>query len=177
MQWDSYAVREYSGRRFGMKSESFAPYLDLPQRVGPIFELILGGKGSRLLAEHGWTLRNPHETIPGPEQFRQFVRASKAEFTVAKSGYVVTQSGWFSDRSAAYLASGRPVVTQDTGYAGLFPTGDGLLSFDTPDGAIAAIADVSARYAHHCRAARAIAEEYFDAQKVLSRLLEESLGE
>jgi len=177
MQWDGYATREYGGQHFGMKSESFTPYLDLPQRVGSVFEVIIGGDQPRsLLTRHGWNVRSPHRTIPDPQSYQRFVQQSKAEFTVAKSGFVTTRSGWFSDRSSAYLASGRPVITQDTGYAGLFPTGEGLLVFSSPEEAVAAIAEVNSRYEQHCRAARGIVEEYFDARKILNELLDQSFA-
>jgi len=177
MQWDSYVAREFAGQRFGMKSESFLPYLDLPSRVGPIFELAVGGADVQTrLANHGWCVRNPNRLIPDPPSFQRFVQRSKAEFTVAKQGYVSTRSGWFSDRSAAYLASGRPVVTQNTGCGDWLAVGEGCLTFDDVDEAAGAIAEVNDHYDRHCRAARAIAEEYFDAGRVLPRLIEQSLN-
>jgi hypothetical protein len=175
MQWDSYATREYNGRRFGMKSESIQAYLDIPRAVEAPLEIAVGGvEASAVLAGRGWTVRNPMTLIPDPAAFQRFVHRSKAEFTVAKHGYVVTNSGWFSDRSATYLASGRPVVTQNTGFKESIPAGDGLLTFDCPDEAIAAIDDVNRRYEHHSRAARSIAEEYFDSDRILNALLDQA---
>jgi hypothetical protein len=101
------------------------------------------------------------------------VRGSKAELCVAKSGYVVSHSGWFSDRSACYLASGRPVVAQETGFAERLPTGEGLLAFASSEEAARAVAEVSAHPARHRAAARALAEEHLDASKVLGALLHE----
>jgi hypothetical protein len=92
---------------------------------------------------------------------------------VAKNLYVQTGGGWFSDRSICYLASGRPVLAQDTGLKGLYPTGEGLLTFDTPDEAAAGVEAIDRDYARHAKAARAIAQEFFDSDKVLTRLLKE----
>jgi glycosyltransferase involved in cell wall biosynthesis len=100
------------------------------------------------------------------------VSGSWAELGVAKSGYVVSRSGWFSDRSACYLAAGRPVLAQDTGFGSRLPVGDGLLSFADVDGATAGIEDLLARYDHHRRAARGVAEAHLDASAVLTRLLD-----
>lgn len=172
MQWDSYRPREYAGRRFGMKSDSFSPYLSMPGETGEAFEIAVGGaEADGVLSPYGWTVRNPIKMIPDLPAYQRFLARSKAEFTVAKQGYTSTRSGWFSDRSAAYLASGRPVVTEDTGFSDFLPVGDGLLAFRALDEAIACVRDVSDRYAHHCRAARAIAERYFDAFTVLDVLL------
>jgi hypothetical protein len=177
MQWDSYRMLEYCGRRFGMKSESFAPYVDLPVRSGARFEVAVGGDPARAaLAGHGWSLRNPLDLIATPSSFRAYIRRSKAEFTVAKQGYTVARTGWFSDRSAAYLASGRPVVTQDTGFSTFLPVGEGLLAFSSLEEAVASVHDVSARYEHHCRAARRLAEEHFASADVLGRLLERAFA-
>jgi hypothetical protein len=174
MQWDSYPAQEYNGQRFGMKSESFGPFIDLPTNAGRQFELALGSPSAPRseLVEHGWTIRNPLEITRDPWVYQDYIRASKAEFGVAKHGYVVANTGWFSERSAAYLASGRPVVAHNTGFTDWLPTGDGVLSFRTPEEALAAIEDVNRRYAAHCRAAREIAKGYFDSRIVLASLIE-----
>ena len=152
MQWDSYRALEYGGRRFGMKSDSFRRYLDLPGRTGKPFEIAVGGAtADGVLSPYGWTVRQPIKLLPDLPAFQRFLERSKAEFTVAKHGYTATRSGWFSDRSAAYLASGRPVVTEETGFSDFLPVGDGLLAFESVDEAVACILDVGARYEHHCR--------------------------
>jgi hypothetical protein len=176
MQWDSYPPREYGGRRYGMKSETFGPYFDLPRRaVGP-FELALGGDPAprEVLRSRGWSVVNPEVRARDPWAYRDYIRGSKGEFGVAKHGYVVSRSGWFSERSACYLASGRPVVVQDTGFSPHLPTGDGLFAFEDPDGAAAAVDEVNRRYAHHCRAARELAAAHFDSRVILTRLIEEA---
>ncbi|CAN5845604.1 hypothetical protein BH23GEM7_BH23GEM7_05810 [soil metagenome] len=174
MQWKSYAAREYAGRRYGMKALSFKPYLDLPQRSAATFELALGSASAprERLEQLGWSVRDSRLPTRTPWSYQEYLRGSKAEFGVAKHGYVVSRSGWFSERSAAYLASGRPVVTQETGFSDWLPAGEGLFPFATPEEALDAIEAVNARYDFHCRAARGVAEEHFASGKVLNELIE-----
>ena len=178
MQWESYSAIESDGRRYGRKAESFAPYLSLPHRVGRRFELTIGGPNvpRELLESHGWRLRDPRESTPDPWCYRSYIQESRAEFGIAKEGYASTGCGWFSERSASYLASGRPVVVQDTGFSTVIPVGAGVLAFSTPDEATAAIDDLERSYAVHSAAARELAESHFDARIVLSSLLERVLG-
>ncbi|HYX81752.1 MAG TPA: hypothetical protein VE714_05120 [Gemmatimonadales bacterium] len=174
LQWDSYPARVFRGQRYGMKSESFGPHLDLPAKLGPRFELAVGSPTAprELLRDKGWVIRDPLETTRDPWSYQGYIQESKAEFSVAKHGYVVSRSGWFSERSAAYLASGRPVVVEQTGFSDWLQTDGGVVPFSTPEQAAEGIADVNARYDFHSRAARACAETYFDARNVLARLLE-----
>jgi hypothetical protein len=177
MQWDSYGSREFDGCRYGMKSDSFAPYEGLPKRVGPILELALGSASAprdRLTAR-GWHLRNPLEPTRTPWSYQSYIRQSRAEFGVAKQGYVASRSGWFSERSAAYLASGRPVVVQDTGFSHWMDAQAGVLPFRSADEAVAGIEEVLANPQFQGREAREIARAYFDSEHVLGRLLERSL--
>ena len=122
----------------------------------------------------GWNVVDSHRACGDLDGYRAYVESSKAEWSVAKGGYVAVRSGWFSGRSAAYLAAGRPVVVQDTGFGAVLPTGEGIVPFANADEAVAAIEDVEARYDVHARAAREIAGEYFDSDKVLTRLVEEA---
>ena len=176
MQWDSHPPRVLGDLRYGMKSDSFMPYLDLPERAGRIFELALGSASAPrdLLQSKGWHLRNPLEPTRDPWTYRDYICGSKAEFSVAKHGYVVTRGGWFSERSAAYMASGRPVLTQETGFSARLPSGEGLVAFSSPEEAVAGVGDINSSYGTHCRAARALSAEYFDARKVLSVLIEDA---
>jgi hypothetical protein len=178
MQWDSYRALEYAGRLYGMKSESFAQYVELPARAGHVFELALGSASAprALLREKGWTLRDPLEVTRDPWTYQRYLQESKAEWSVAKHGYVASRSGWFSERSAAYLASGRPVLTQQTGFSEWLPTGAGLLAFSTPDEACDGIQEINRRYDFHCRAARRTAADFFDARRVLSSLIERAVS-
>jgi hypothetical protein len=178
MQWDSYKARVYGGRRFGMKSESFGPFEGLPRRSGRIFELALGSASAprERLRVLGWELRDPLEVTRTLWIYQEYLAQSWAEFGVAKHGYVTTRSGWFSERSAAYLASGRPVIVQDTGFSEWLPVGSGVLAFRDVGEALEAVESVERSYEAHCRAARVIAEEYFGARRVLPRLIEQALA-
>ena len=178
MQWDSYAALEHEGKRYGMKSDSFSPYFDLPQATGVNLELAVGSLSAPLdlLRGRGWRVVDPRVPTRDPWTYQRYLQDSKGEFGIAKHGYVVTGSGWFSERSADYLASGRPAVLQDTGFSRWLPVGRGVVAFDSPEGAAAALADVNADYVGHCAAARALAEEYFGAEKVLTPLLESALS-
>ena len=126
------------------------------------------------LRESGWRIVDPREVVGDPDAFRAYVRGSGAEFSVAQGVYVETRCGWFSDRTTRYLASGRPALVQDTGFSAVLPTGDGLVPFSTLEEAVAGAADVAARYPEHCAAARRLAEEYFDSDRVLTRFCEQA---
>ena len=177
MQWDSYQPREYGGRRYGMKSESFADYVSLPANLDARFELALGSADAprKRLAEAGWRIIDPLVITRDPWTYQDYLQGSKAEFSVAKHGYVVTRSGWFSERSAAYLACGRPVLLQDTGISTWLRVGQGALTFRTPAEATAGIEEINARYEFHCSASRDVAAEYFDARQVLAKLVGQSM--
>ncbi len=174
MQWGSYQALEHEGTSYGMKSVSFEPYFDLPQRTTVPLLLGIGGAArppkARLL-EHGWQVRNSIDFTRDPWQYQQFIQDSAGEFSIAKQGYVASRSGWFSERSANYLASGRPVIVQDTGFSDLLPTGEGLHTFQTPQEAVGALERVRADLPAQGAAARQLAEQSFDAKKVLADLL------
>jgi hypothetical protein len=175
--WRSYGPIEHEGRRYGLRAHSLRELIELPQRTGAEFALALGIHESEradiaALESHGWRLLDPAAVTSTPSLYRDFVAASTAEIGVAKEGYVRSRSGWFSDRSACYLACGRPVVAQDTGFASALPVGEGLLAFSTVEEAAAAAEDVLGRSAAHAAAARAIAEDVLDSDRVLTRLLD-----
>lgn len=176
MQWDSYKTLEYDNKLYGMKSSSFEPYLLLPQAVIDSFEIAMGSVTAprEQLINAGWNIENPLAVTKSPETYQQYIGNSKGEWSIAKHGYFITQSGWFSERSCCYLASGRPVIVQDTGFSSFIETGIGLIGFRNMAEAVAAIHEVNQDYQRHCKAARAIAEEYFGYQKILDSLLEEA---
>jgi hypothetical protein len=178
MLWDSYPSREYNGIHYGMKSDSFAPYMDLPTRSDESFELAIGSPTTprERLRRHGWALRDSREPTRDPRSYQDYISQSKAEFSVAKHGYVISHSGWFSERSLAYLASGRPVLTQETGFSDWLDVDAGVLPFTKPIEVLDQLTRLNARYEVHCRAAREVAASYFNAQEVLSRLLENALS-
>ena len=165
------------GNTYGPKAHEFRKFLALPAKTELKFQIVLDihpadWKDRQALVNAGWDVASP-ELAATPDAFRAYVQNSSAEFSVAQPIYVGTRSGWFSDRSAAYLACGKPTLLQDTGFSRLLPTGEGLVTFTTFDEAIEGAAKIASNYAHHCRAARALAEEYFDSDKVLAKLLSE----
>jgi len=173
-----YDPVEYEGRRFGLRAHELRKLVELPARVAPEIELALeidpaDGADLEALRGAGWGLVDPAAVAGDPDSYRRYVRGSMAELMVAKGIYVETRSGWFSERSAAYLASGRPVVALDTGFSERYPSGEGLMAFDDLEGARAAIEAVRGDWERHSRAAREIAAEHFEAKRVLGRLLEE----
>jgi hypothetical protein len=175
--WRGYGSIEHEGRHYGQKAHSLRPLIELPTLTGARFVLALGihpdeTRDLEALARNGWELVDPLEVAGTPGLYQRFVQGSWAEFGIAKSGYVVSRSGWFSDRSACYLASGRPVVAQETGFSRFLPCGEGLLAFEQAEDVIRAIDALRADYGRHARAARRLAEEVFDSNRVLRRLIE-----
>jgi hypothetical protein len=176
--WRGYGSIRYQGRHFGQKAHSLRRCMAVPRRTSERLLLALAihpaeADDLTALKDNGWGLVNPAAVAATPDDYRAFIHASKAEFGIAKSGYVVSRSGWFSDRSVCYLASGRPVLAEDTGLSGTIPTGCGLVTFSTPDEAVAGMETISRNYDGHCKAARELAESCFDSQYVLNRLLDE----
>jgi hypothetical protein len=169
---------EWNGETyFWSKDREFLKVVELPARVAVPLELALAAEDERglaLLRRHGWALRDAFSLSTELDPYREYVVRSRGEFTVAKDQNVRLRSGWFSDRSACYLAAGRPVVTQDTGFARALPVGEGLFAFGTLDEAAAALEAVEADYERHAAAAGDLAAEYFDAQKVCAALLAEA---
>lgn len=175
--WRGYGSIHHGGVRYGQKAHSVRRLMGLPARTRACLRLALAIHPDEVedlaaLRANGWELVDPSTAAATPEQYRRFVQGSRAELGIAKEGYVVSNSGWFSDRSACYLASGRPVVAQDTGFGRRLPIGAGLFAFTTTDDAAAALAEVDDDYDGHRAAARAIAEEHLDSDVVLDALLE-----
>ncbi|MEI6070305.1 MAG: glycosyltransferase family 1 protein [Verrucomicrobiae bacterium] len=176
MNWASYAPKEFGGLTYGQKDLEFSRFLDLPALTPEKFVLAMGqgvgqNRPTETLAQKGWTIIEPDVHIPDYASYHDFLTNSKGEWSIAKNGYVRSRSGWFSCRSACYLAAGKPVVVQDTGWTDHLPSGEGVLAFSSPEEAAAGIAEVSSDYPRHCRAARAFAEKHFGAEKVCAELL------
>jgi hypothetical protein len=172
----SNAPVEYRGTTYGLRVHEFREYAPLPCLSGREYQLALDIHPSEtsdlaLLARGGWSLVDPRAVADTPERYQAYIQDSAAEFMVAKHMYVATNSGWFSDRSSCYLASGKPVLAEDTGLGALLPVGNGLVTFRTLEEARAGAEDIMSDYAAHARAARALAEECFDSDIVLGRLL------
>jgi GT2 family glycosyltransferase len=166
----------FEGERYTWsKHHEFLEYLDLPTRTGAGFELALSsceGSEREMLVGRGWRVRDGLEVSDSIDRYRVYVGSSRAEFTVAKEQNVRLRTGWFSDRSATYLASGRPVVTQDTGFGAALPTGEGLFAFAGLEAAAEAVERIERDYGRHARAARELAREHFGHEAVLRPLLE-----
>jgi len=155
----------------GNKDLEFMKVVDLPSRTPQRFQLAINGP-QKLLREHGWDTVDAMEVSRTPFHYRDFIHRSKAEFGVAKHTYVTNRTGWFSDRTECYLASGRPALVQDTGWTAHLPAGEGLLGFSTVDEAVAGIERINSDYERHARRAVEIAREHFDAARVLTNLIE-----
>jgi hypothetical protein len=189
---DGRDVRYLGETYYWSKDREFLKFIDLPRRIPQPLELatnltdaksIRHGKGEvvkalgiesdarSLLESNGWQLINSLALTTDPWPYRDYIVSSRGEFTVARDLNVRLRSGWFSERSACYLAAGRPVITQDTGFGTTIPVGEGLFTFNTMDDILAAFDKIGSNYDRESRAARAIAEDYFRAERVLDRLL------
>ncbi len=167
----------FDGRTLGLKVHEFRRFVTLPQETHHCFEIALridpaDGRDLESLRHHGWRIVDPLAVAGNPEAFRSYVRDSGGEFSVAQGVYVGTNSGWFSERTARYLASGRPALVQDTGFSRQYPVGEGLIAFRTRDEAVAGAERITRDYDTHCRRAREFAEEFFDSDRVLSGFLQ-----
>ena len=177
-KWDAAGRDvELGGVRYHWrKSLAWRKFLDLPARTGERFELAMDveqvPRDLRALAAREWAVRSPTSVSADPFVYRRYIQASKGEFSAAKEVNVRLRSGWFSDRSACYLAAGRPVVTQDTGFGDVLPAGEGLFAYRTLDDAVAAVRAIMSEPERHSRAARRVAEDYFAARHVVEKLLE-----
>ena len=172
-----FAPIDYEGRTYGLRVHEFRKFAELPRITGEEFAMALEIHEEEvddlnLLRRMGWHLMTPQVVAGEPADYREFLGGSRAEFMVAKNLYVDTCSGWFSDRSACYLASGRPVLAQDTGLAGLYPAGEGLVLYSTLEEAAAGVEAINADYPRHARRAREVAEQEFGSDRVLTALLE-----
>jgi len=170
---------EHDGRSYGLKVHEFRKVMDLPRRVPLTFELALDihpgdHKDRAALEAAGWQLVDPRAASGGPFTFRDYVQGSGAEFSVAQGIYVETRSGWFSDRTVRYLASGKPALVQDTGFSDNYPATEGLVAFTSPEEAAREAQRIAADHPAHAAAARALAEERFDSERVLPRFLEQA---
>jgi hypothetical protein len=176
MQWRSYPKGFHKGVTYGEKEKEFPKFMDLPKFTEQRFRLALIKGDPDKLASHGWEVVTGHKATLTPELYRRFIQDSRAEFGVAKHGYVQTHSGWFSDRSVCYLASGRPVLAQDTGQGDWLQIGNGFLAFrDLPE-ALKGIEAINSDYKRHCRGARLLAEQHFAAEKVMRLFLENAMA-
>jgi len=185
MNWTSYEALHYNGIEYGQKDREFEGFLSLPQRFKqegiPVdLELAVNqGKTTRTpkkrLLDHGWKLVEPNLVCPDIKSYRDYISRSYGEWSVAKGGYVVGRSGWFSCRSACYLAAGRPVIVQDTGFSEVLPVDGGIHAFKTSDDILVAIEKLLSNYNRERQLARDVAVYCFDAQKVLEQLIHQAM--
>jgi hypothetical protein len=167
---------EFEGETYGLRVHEFRKFAQLPQLVSAHLEIALDiaaaeSRDLELLRDGGWELEDPARVAGDPLAYRGYVQGSGAEFMVAKNMYVRSRGGWFSDRSICYLASGKPVVAEETGFSERYPTGEGLLSFETLEEAVEGVNAIMSDYERHAAGARALAEAHFDSDRVLLRLL------
>lgn len=172
MSWKTdVRLPRIGGVEYGGKDTEFRRFLAMPSKTAAPLEVAVAGNAPREeLRAHGWSVVDARDRSATMESYRDYLASSRGEWSVAKNAYVATRSGWFSCRSACYLALAKPVVVQDTGFRRIYPTGDGLFAFSTDDEASAALECIESSYLHHCEAARAVAESQFDSDKVLARL-------
>jgi hypothetical protein len=174
--WRGYGSIEYGGRFYGQKAHSFREFRALARMVDERFLVALAihpdeSSDIQALTDNGWQLVSARDVAGTPSRYRDFIQGSKAEIGIAKIGYAASRCGWFSDRSVGYLAAGRPVIAQDTGFSPFIPTGRGLFAFKTIDDAVACIHTMNEDYRLHSEAARTLAETYFRSDLVLTRML------
>jgi hypothetical protein len=174
-EWRGFGPVEWRGVWYHQKADEFKRIIDLPSRIRTPLEICLfmaPDEPDRIeLERHGWQLASPTLHATTADAYRDYIIGSRGEFTAVKQGYAAGRTGWFSDRSACYLAAGRPVIVQDTGIGKHLPTGAGLLTFTDTDSAAAAIEQVEGDYSRHAAAAAAFAREFLDSNVVLEKLL------
>ena len=166
---------EYAGETYyWSKHREFLKIIDLPRRRDVLFEIAAGkdDEAEVVLVANGWRFKDSISVSRDMESYRLYLQSSRGEFTVAKDQNVRLKSGWFSDRSACYLAAGRPVITQETGFSNILPTGEGLFGFETMDDILRAVDAIESNYDRAAGAARAIANEYFAADRVIGSLMQ-----
>ena len=177
--WNAYGGVTYKGEHYGQKDQEFMRLLELPSCCSQKLELALAGRDAEIaevtksLQAAGWLVRDGGEISASLSTYITYLTGSRGEFSVAKQAYVKTRSGWFSDRSVCYLAAGRPVILQDTGFSDWLPTEYGVLAFSSLQEAVDRIKHVNANYPEHCLTARELAEQIFSYKVVLPRLLKE----
>lgn len=173
MQWKSYQPVNFAGRHYGQKDVEFRKLLHLPRCTPqPLEVAVTRGAPEDELRSEGWQLADSLVKTATLESYRDYIVSSRGEWGIAKNGYVEGRTGSFGDRSACYLACARPVLAQDTGFGSWLPVGEGLLTFNDIESAVEGLARINADYPRHAAAARRIAEEYFDSDKVLGAMLE-----
>lgn len=181
MNWSGRKKLKYKDEEWGQKDVEFEKFIEVPRKYAKSkFDVVINPPvnpdchfDSSEIENYGWEVLNPHTTVNGPFNYKEFILKSAGEFSIAKETYVKSNSGWFSCRSACYLAAGRPVITQDTQWSKFIPSGIGLLAFTDMESAIIALDNVNADPQKNAGAAKEIAAEFFDSKVVLQTMLEQ----
>jgi hypothetical protein len=173
--WNAYGTITWRGKRYGQKDEEFLRFLNLPRYTKQNLEMSLSGVKDNIKEKFqsaGWLVSDAGQVSKDMTTYQSYIKKySRGKLSVAKHAYVKTLSGWFSDRSVCYLAGGRPVILQDTGFHDDLLSGKGLLAFSTQDEALECINKINADYTHHCQATRVMAEETFSYKTVLPKIV------
>ena len=177
VRWQGFREVQYNGVSYGQRDKEFPAFLELPKLTSQKFRIAQMGIKPEVLSTHGWEAVHGEIISKTPASYHEFIQNSRAEFSVPKNGYVKMRGGWFSDRSVCYLASGRPVLIEDTGLRDWLPVGQGLLTFNDMNEALAGIEQINSDYPRHRRAARELAEQVFATEKVLPPFLEAAMTE
>jgi hypothetical protein len=175
IRWQGLREVNFQGTAYGQRDKQFGKYIDLPRMQAQKFCLAMMGTKPETLTSHGWEVAPGEIISKTPQSYREFIQKSRAEFSVPKHGYVETRGGWFSDRSVCYLASGRPVLIEDTGLAEWLPAAEGVVLFRNVDEAVKGIDEINSDYERHSAAARHLAETVFAADVVLPKFIETAM--
>jgi hypothetical protein len=176
MRWQGFKEVTHDGVSYGQRDREFEQFLELPSLTLQGFRIAQMGIKPEVLASRGWDVVPGEVVSRTPALYREFIRQSRAEFSVPKNGYVKMRGGWFSDRSVCYLASGRPVLIEDTGLKDWLPVGDGVVTFNNATQAVAGIQNINGDHARHRTAARRLAAQVFSTDRVLASLLVETMN-
>jgi hypothetical protein len=176
IRWQGFRDQTYDGSLYGQRDRSFPKYFSLPSKVDAIFRVALLGTDPETLTKHGWEVLPGEVVSKTPQSYRQFIQQSRAEFCVPKHGYIAMWTGWVSDRSVCYLASGRPVLMEETGISERLPTGLGLVTFKDFDEAVVLAQEIQLQYKWHSQAARETAQKVFATKNVLPKLIADAMS-
>lgn len=176
IRWQGFRDQTYGGSSYGQRDRSFPKFFSLPSKVDATFRVALLGTNPETLTQHGWEVLPGEVVSKTPQSYREFIQQSRAEFCVPKHGYIAMWTGWVSDRSVCYLASGRPVLMEETGISERLPTGLGLVTFKDFDEAVVLAQEIQLQYKWHAHAAREIAQKVFATKNVLPKLIADAMS-
>jgi hypothetical protein len=176
IRWQGFREAQMGGTAYGQRDKEFPKVIDLPKRSAQKFCVAMIGTKPETLTAHGWDVAPGEIISKTPQSYREFIQHSRAEFSVPKHGYVASCGGWFSDRSVCYLASGKPVLIEDTGFSDWLPVGKGVVTYRNLDEAVAGVEQINREYRLHCHAARELAENIFSTTTALPQFLNAAIN-